>query len=361
MNETDRRTRSLHLLLMLTVLALVCTSSGLAQTADMTVRVMDVGHGDAILVQFPNGQNMLVDAGDSGSGSRVVDYLKNDLKIKKIDILVATHPHEDHVGGMPAVVKAFEIGNVWDSGYDCNEHQQFLRALRKNSRVSETRKSGYTKQVGEARIDVLAPVKPISGTDNDPNNNCLVLRIVYNNVSFLLAGDMETDERATVHSFPRSTVLKVAHHGSSDGTDSRFLAEVSPEYAVISLAAKNDFGYPHASVLDALKKLPATVYCTSTCGTVVFTTDGNAIKDVKPQRSAECVIPAATPLPQSPPAVAPPPPPPAAATRYIGNVNSLAFHLPTCNSLPAKKNQVWLKSREEAIALGYHPCGRCKP
>lgn len=346
---------SRHLCLLLFLLTLTSVVSGLSAAATTTnnliVRVMDVGQGDSILVQFPNGTNMLIDTADHEHGQAVVSYL-HSLKINKIDILVATHPHADHIGGMADVLVAFKIGKVWDSGYNHGSQvqRQFLQAIKNSSIRYETPKAGFTEQVGTARIDVLAPVKQLSGTDSDANNNSLVLRISYGDVSFLLTGDMESEERASVGSFPKSTVLKVSRHGSSTGTDAQFLLSVLPSIAVISVAAHNEYGHPHAETLSDLKKIGAKVYMTSTSGTVVITTDGNALS-MKTARTADSA--AVVAVPTTPGA--------SGSKDYIGNLNSHVFHLPSCSSLPAEKNRIYFKSRNEAVSQGYRPCGRCKP
>jgi len=342
---------SLHIPLLLVLLTLISLTSALAMSTPLTVRVMDVGQGDSILVQFPNGCNMLVDAADRSHGRAVVDYLRS-LKIKQIDILVATHPHADHIGGMADVLDAFTVGKVWDAGYNHGSEmqRQFLQRIKTAGIRYGTPISGFKEDVGAARIDVLAPVRLISDTNSDANNNSLVLRISYGKVSFLLTGDMETEERATIQSFPSSTVLKVAHHGSSNGTDAQFLRAVSPSIAVISLAAQNDYGHPHPTTLAALKTSGAKVYTTPESGTVVVTTDGDTVS----VRTAKESVAAPASAAANPPSVS-------GRQQYIGNLNSHVFHLPSCSSLPAEKNRTYFTSRSGAVSQGYRPCGRCKP
>lgn len=328
--------------------ALVCVSPALCQNAKLTVSVIDVGQGDSILVQFPSGQDMLVDAGDREHGRAVVDYLRS-LKISCIDILVATHPHEDHIGGMADVLSAFKIGRVWDSGYNhgSKQQQQFLLTIKEKGIRFGTPRAGFSECVGNARIDVLAPSHLLSGTDSDANNNSLVLRVLYGKISLLLTGDMEGAERSTIPSFPRSTLLKVAHHGSGNGTDAAFLHAVSPEVAVISAAAQNRYGHPHPETLAALKSIGARTLTTATSGTVVITTDGGTIT-VNTTKSGPALIDASGNAS-------------AGHGQYIGNLRSHIFHCPSCSTLPAEKNRVYFDSRSRAVSAGYRPCRRCSP
>jgi len=220
------------------LLALVGGIAGTGWAGQLNLSVIDVGQGDSILVQFPNGEDMLVDAGDRDAGPTVVHYLRS-RGVKRIDILVASHPHADHIGGMPSVLAAFPVGKAWDSGYNHGSRTQedFLRTIKAKGIRFGRPKAGFGEKVGEVAVAVLAPPPtPLLGTESDANNNSLVLRIAYGSVSFLLPGDMEREERATVARWPHSTVLKVAHHGSRNGTDLAFAKAVSPQYAVVSYA-----------------------------------------------------------------------------------------------------------------------------
>jgi competence protein ComEC len=229
------RIRSFIVLLVL-ALALPFLQINQAQSASpkLTVSVIDVGQGDSILVQFPDGEDMLIDAGTRDAGQAV----------SKIDILCVTHPHEDHIGGMADVLANFTVEKVWDSGYvhGSKTQERLLQTIKEKGIRYGKPKAGFSQSVGTAKIDVLAPVRELSGTDSDANNNSIVFRISYGKISFLFTGDMEGDERATVGTFPKTTVLKVAHHGSRNGTDRKFLSQVKPQIAIISYAIGNSYG-----------------------------------------------------------------------------------------------------------------------
>lgn len=339
----------MRILLAILLILLSSLAPGFAAAEKMTVSFIDVGQGDSTLVQLPDGRNMLIDAGDPDHGQAVVSYLRS-LKIGRIDILVASHRHTDHIGGMPAVLSAFKVAKMWDSGYsDGSEVQnQFLRDIKNRRIFHGTPRSGFSEKAGAARIDILAPVRMLSGTERDANNNSLVIRVSYGQISFLFAGDMETEEIATITSFPQSTALKVAHHGSQNGMNARFLSVVSPRIAVISVAARNDYHYPHSATLTALENANAAVYTTSANGTVVIITDGNGYS-VDTRKSTSV----------TPDVVAPGAPGVSDSRQYIGNVKSKVFHLPSCVALPHPNNRVYFRSRDEAVSRGYRKHGGC--
>lgn len=244
---------------------------------ELTLYALDVGQGDSFLFVFPSGQTMLIDAGLEEAGDTVVDFLKS-LGLEKIDYLVATHPHADHMGGMQAVLANFDIGQVWDSGFATGSpfQRKFYAAIKRHGIPFGTPKRGYTRKIGDVLVEVLAPVRELRGTRRDQNNNCLVLMVTYGGVKFLMAADMEREERATLPEIPRCTVLKLAHHGSYNGTDKKLLRDTSPVAAIISYAKDNDYGYPHREVVKALRDLRIMRFDTAD-GTLKFSTDGKRL------------------------------------------------------------------------------------
>ena len=237
----------------------------------------DVGQGDAFLFHFPGGENVLVDAGTRKSAGNLVTKLRA-LGVRKIDLVVASHPHEDHIGGMASVINAFEVGKLWDSGYNHGSPVQkaMLEALRAKKIRFGRPKPGFVEKIGEAAIEVIAPKSPLYGTNSDANNNSLVIRVAYENVSFLMTGDIEEEGRRRAGPFPRSTVLKVSHHGSANGTDDKLMREVMPQIAVLSYGKNNSYGHPHRRVLKLLEKYKTPSYSTAR-GDIVIRTDGENI------------------------------------------------------------------------------------
>lgn len=236
---------------------------------------IDVGQGDASLFHFPDGSNVLIDAGTRKGAAKLVARLRS-LGVKSIDILVASHPHEDHIGGMAEVIRAFPVGKIWDSGYNHGSGvQKEMLAIIAEKKIRFGRpRAGFVEKIGDARVEVVAPVEPIFGTRSDANNNTLVLRVVYGDIAFLMTGDIEEVGRRQIPVFPRATVLKVSHHGSWNGTDETLLRQVEPRVAVLSYGAGNPYGHPHKEVVKLLDSHGIETYATE-YGDIRIETDGH--------------------------------------------------------------------------------------
>lgn len=267
--------------LVLALFAFIASPVSIAASADeprLYFHAIDVGQGDSSFFVLPTGETMLVDAGTPASAKKLVRYLKS-LGVKKIDILIATHPHSDHIGGIRAVMDNFAIGEVWDSGYAHGSNLQikFYQAIIDGKIPFGRPKRGFVREAGGAKIEVLGPVTELKGTSSDANNNSLVLRVSYGGVSFLMTGDMEEAERRTISPLPHSTVLKAAHHGGRSGTDAKLLREVDPLVIIFSYGENNSYGHPHKEVLQLLTRHGGIKRFDTTGGTVVFWTDGEKL------------------------------------------------------------------------------------
>lgn len=254
------------------------TQTGTSFGESLQFHAIDAGQGDSFLFMFPDKKTILVDAGTKEGGKSVVRYLKA-RGIEKIDLLVATHGHSDHIGGMGEVIGNFEIGKVWDSGYNHGSSIQknFYLTIKRNNIPFGRPKRGYAENFGGAEIEVLAPAENfIRGTASDTNNNSLVFLLRYGKVAFLMTGDMERAERASISPLPSAAVLKAAHHGSSNGTDTSMLRQVNPSIVILSYSRDNSYGFPHREVVRALKKSGAGRMDTAD-GDIVIETDGNSI------------------------------------------------------------------------------------
>jgi competence protein ComEC len=275
MRRTKQRGRNLlGLAIFLVILLLSAFELPRFIGGGVTFYAFDVGQGDSLLFHFPDGSNMLVDAGTRKSARSLVSRLRK-AGVKRIDILVATHPHEDHIGGMDLVLKSFSIGKVWDSGYNHGSSVQasMLRTVRELGVRFGRPRAGFKEEHGGAVVEVIAPVHPISGTSSDANNNSIVLAVSYGSVSFLLMGDIEREGRAAVKKLPAATILKVSHHGSNNGTDRSLLGQTRPEIAILTYGRGNSYGHPHKEVVKLLKDFGVKSYATSD-GDVRITTDG---------------------------------------------------------------------------------------
>jgi len=258
----------------------------------LRITVMDVGQGDAILIRSPSGRVALVDAGGAVEGyaqefdvgeERVVPFLHR-LRVRRIDLLVLSHPHEDHVGGIPAVLRSFPVGLVWDSGFkhDNPSYPRVLRMIHAGRIPYHLARRGDAFDLGAGvKIFVLFPSGRLEvGTGSDVNNNSLVLKLVHGQVSMLLPGDIESpieDLLLGLGEALRSTALKVAHHGSETSSTPTFLTAVRPEVAVISVGEGNPFGHPDAKTLRALRGVGARIYRTDHHGAIALISNGKRL------------------------------------------------------------------------------------
>lgn len=238
---------------------------------------VDAGQGDCSLFILPGGETIVIDAGPEKTARRTVRYIKS-CGVKKIDLLVATHPHEDHIGGMRALLAAFPVGTIWDSGFSYGSfiQERFYRDIKKRNILFKTVKRGDTARLGNVNLQVLAPARLITGTRSDANNNSIVLLITYGNISFLMTGDMEREEYASIRPLPGATVLKAAHHGSSSGMGRQLMRDVSPEIVVLNYEKENSYGYPHKETVAEIRRSGARRFDTAD-GAVRLYTDGTSL------------------------------------------------------------------------------------
>lgn len=247
-----------------------------ASSEQLVFTAFDIGQGDSFLFVFPTGESMLVDTGPSKSSKLLASKLRS-AGVSEIDLFVATHPHEDHIGGAVRVLRTFRVGRVWDSGYSHGSSYQrrMLAEIRDRGIKFGRPKAGHRAELGGASIEVLAPDRAqISGSASDANNSSIIMLVKYGDVSFLMTGDAQDEERALVRRWPRSDVLKVAHHGARNGTDERLLDEARPRVAVISCGRDNEYGHPHKRTMDLLKARGIDTAITAGGGDIVIRTDG---------------------------------------------------------------------------------------
>ncbi|AKB78916.1 Competence-like protein [Methanosarcina horonobensis HB-1 = JCM 15518] len=243
---------------------------------NLTVHFLDVGQGDSILLKY-NGKTMLVDAGERDQGSEVSAYLY-EQDVSGIDYVIATHPHSDHIGGMEDVLNGFQVEHFIDSGFPhtSKTYENMLTTIDEKNIPFEIIKTGEEIEFDPAvEIEVLNPGSEYS---DDLNENSVVLKVSYGEVSFLLMGDagLGTEEKLMGTGYDlNSDILKVGHHASRSGSGEAFISAVSPEVSVIEVGAGNDYGHPHAEVLERLQKA-SRVYRTDLDSSIVVTTDGSA-------------------------------------------------------------------------------------
>ena len=239
---------------------------------NFSVSFIDVGQADSVLIRNGN-YNMLVDAGNNEDGEKLVNYFKS-LGIEEFTYVFATHPHEDHIGGMDDIINNFKIDNYYMSNKlsTTKTFMDVLDALDGRNLKYTVPNKGDTLKLGDANIKVIYP-----GDDkSNINDSSIVLKITYGKNSFLLTGDATSNvERKIYNEDIKSDVLKVAHHGSSYSSTDVFLDRVKPYYAVISVGKNNIYNHPSNKTLEKLNKRNIKVYRTDLDGTIVFISDGD--------------------------------------------------------------------------------------
>lgn len=244
-----------------------------ALKGELKVHFIDVGQGDSILVDLGETE-VLIDGGGKSPG--VVAYL-NDFVDEPLEVMVATHPHADHIGGLIGVLDAFEVDEIWLNGDESTSetYSQFMSAVNsEGAQVYEARR-GATIQAGDLVFDVLHPVN-LSGTTN---NNSIVLSLSYGQIDFLFTGDAEREAEASMlaeGNVPDVKILKVGHHGSRSSSSAQFLDAVKPEVAIYMAGKGNSYGHPHQETITALTEVGSKIYGTDIHGTIIIITDSES-------------------------------------------------------------------------------------
>lgn len=240
---------------------------------EMHVHFIDVGQGDSILIESPSGKTMLIDGGVKGAGQQIVSYL-NELGINKLDIVVATHPDADHIGGLIPVLDNMTTEQFYDSG-KVHTSQTFEEML---TQIDEKNIPYHVPKIGDdIEFDKDVNVKVLNANDQATDNNdaSIVLKMTYGNVSFLLTGDAGVAlEKEMLQYDVKATVLKAGHHGSNTSSSEEFVQAVKPEVAILSYGEDNKYGHPHAEVMDRLQAIGSKIYATADLGTITVSTDG---------------------------------------------------------------------------------------
>lgn len=249
---------------------------------DLKVHFLDVGQGDSIFIELPTNETILIDASIKDASNKIINYLREE-NVSKIDYVFATHPHSDHIGGMSAVIKAFDIGQIYmpKAVTTTKTYENLLLTIKDKNLKIKTAKAGNTIiDTDDLKLVVLAPNQD---SYESLNNYSIVLKLTYKEKSFLFMGDAETLSEKEITGDVQADVLKVGHHGSRTSTSQAFLNKVNPSYAIISVGLNNDYKHPHQEVIDRLEKKNIKIYRTDQNGDIMFTTDGYNI-DVKVEK-----------------------------------------------------------------------------
>ena len=377
-------------------------STGAAQAGTLTVTWLDVGQGDAAVIQC-GGQAMLIDGGKPEKSSYIYAWLQQH-GLRYLDVIVATHVDADHIGGLSGALNCASVGTAYcpvTTG-TTETFQSFVKYLAQRGKQITVPTAGATFTLGGAQVQILGPLH----SAEDSNDNSIVLKVSFGATSFLFTGDAERAEEQDLLNAGvnlQSTVLKVGHHGSDTSTSYPFLRAVAPQYAVISVGAGNSYGHPTEAVLSRLRDAGVTTFRTDMQGEITAVSDGQTVNfSVAKNAMAETLANAgagqnanqdggtgsaaqnaasgqntggaAGAGAASGAAVA--------STNagggtaggaagagttvgsYVLNTNSHKFHLPGCSSVdtisPKNRKDV-NESREQIISEGYAPCKRCNP
>jgi len=248
----------------------------------LTIAFLDVGQGDAIFIEAPNGNQILLDAGPNGEVTRELGTVM-PFYDRSIDMIIASHPDSDHIGGFPDVIKNYNIGLAMEPGVGSETaiYREFEKLLDKKDIQKVLARRNMRVNMGDgAYLDILFPDRDPSGLDT--NDASIVAKLIYGDTSFLLTGDSpQKIEKYLSEIYGdglKVDVLKAGHHGSKTSSSEVFLGFTNPDYAIISAGFDNRYGHPHQEVLDRLAQFEIPILSTAELGTIIFKTDGGEIK-----------------------------------------------------------------------------------
>lgn len=317
---------------------------GLSSEDTLRVRFIDVGQGDSSLIILPNGRSMLIDTGEYYAKDAVLSAIKEE-GLKSIDVLVATHPHSDHIGCMASVVEAVDFTDIYmpNAASNSKSFEKLLDAVDKRGVNAIEAKAGMSIKLDSAvDVEILAP---ISKKYDNTNDYSIVIRVTYGDVSVLFMGDAEKlvekqilDKGEEVS----ADVIKLGHHGSSTSSDEDFIKAVSPIVAIASCSEDNTYGHPHKETVELMEELGITMLRTYETGDIIMETDGSKLSfsdnvslgDAKGEKPA------------------------AAKAEYVYVSKSGKYHKKSCAHYDSSFTKM---TKEEAVSKGYDACKSCKP
>lgn len=311
----------------------------------LKVHIIDVGQGDSSFIELPDGKTLLIDAGEREYGSVVERYIRH-LGYQKIDYLVGTHPHSDHIGGLQHLVQSMDVGKIYlpRKTSTTATFENLLKAVQGKGLRIETARAGKTIDVNkDFSVDILSPVDDDYG--DEMNLYSVVIKITYQKMQFLFMGDAETENEAQLQNVA-AEFIRVGHHGSNTSSSEDFVNRVGAAIAVISVGKDNSYGLPKEHIVKRWEEAGASVYRTDEMGSMVFESDGNVIRMGKIE-FAEMAAPKES-----------------ESFAWVLNVSTKKIHYPDCSSVQQMKEENKEKSDKtiaQLIKEGYDPCGKCNP
>ena len=243
----------------------------------LKVHYLDVGQGDSIFIELPNNETMLIDAAESYQSDKIINYLKN-LNYQKIDYVIGTHPHTDHIGGLKNIINTFEIGKIYMPKVvsTTKTYESLLMAIKEKNLKINTAKAGTTIiDTDTLKINILAPN---SETYTELNNYSVVTKITYGTTKFLFMGDAEKLSENEIKENVTADVIKIGHHGSNTSSSINFIKKVNAKYGIISVGLNNKYNLPKEETITNWENSGTKIYLTSINGTITAISDGTNIK-----------------------------------------------------------------------------------
>ena len=311
----------------------------------LEIHFIDVGQADCILIKS-NNEAMLIDAGNNGDAEIIKKYLTNE-NIEELNYVIGTHPHEDHIGALDAVINTFDIKNIIMPKITTTTKtfEDVVTAIENKNLSITLPKVGNKYEIGEAEFIILSPVKEDYGSNL--NNYSVSILLTYGDNKFIFTGDAESEVEEDILNTNlniEADLMKMGHHGSTTSNSEEFLDKISPKISVITCGIDNSYGHPHKEILDTLTKRDVEIYRTDLQGNIIVFSDGKNIK-VKTEKNTVIEVEELEDI-------------------YVLNVNSKIFHEKTCDSVSqmSKKNKKeYTGKREEILKMGYKACGSCRP
>ena len=246
----------------------------LVDTTSFKIYFIDVGEADSILVKDKD-EFTLIDTGNNEDGPKLVNYFK-ELGITKFKYLIGTHPHEDHIGGMDDIIREFDVEHIYmpDVETEYKTYTEIVDLVKSKDMTIETPEVDSTFTMNDSIFNVLW----ISNSEEEINDDSIVLKLNYKNTSYIFTGDATKNvELKILDKDLKCDVLKLGHHGSSDASSAQFLEKTKPQYGIISVGKNNEYGHPHDITLKKLNYLNTKIYRTDLDGTIILTSDGENI------------------------------------------------------------------------------------